>query len=151
MPDDVLEPEFGLLTFRAEGQEGGFFHSRHFHVPTDSSGLTIGRGYDMKMRSKSQIRDDLQAAGLDPVRAALISQAAGRAGPAAEEFIAENHLEDFELDQAVQRDLFAIEYARQLADTRRLATKADVTAAYGATDWDALDPGIVEVLGGVLN
>ncbi len=88
----------------------------------------------------------MQAAGLDAIQAALISQAAGRAGPAAEEFIAENHLENFELEPAVQRDLFDIEYARQLADTRRLATKPDVTAAYGATDWDALHPAIVEVL-----
>jgi hypothetical protein len=33
-----------------------------------------------------------------------------------------------------------------VADTRRLATKADVTRVYGATDWDALNGTIKEVL-----
>lgn len=143
---DLPVPERGRLTFDAEGQEGGPWHSRHFHVPSAASGLTIGRGYDMKLRSKSDVRDDLIAAGEDPAIAALISQAAGLKGEEAEEFIAENDLEDFELSKEGQVVLFDIEYAKQEADTRRLATKADVTRAYGATDWDALDGTIKEVL-----
>ena len=94
---DIPVPARGRLTFDAEGQEGGPWHSRHFHVPGATSGLTIGRGYDMKMRSKSEIRDDLIAADVDPPTAALISQAAGMKGEEAEEFIAENDLEDFEI------------------------------------------------------
>jgi len=91
MADDIPEPTVGLLTFRAEGNEGGRCHSRVFHVPTESSGLTIGRGYDMKMRSKSEIRDDFLEAGQDTTVATLISQAAGMTGTHAEDFIAENH------------------------------------------------------------
>ncbi len=139
-------PARGGLTFDAEGQEGGRYHSRVLHVPTNSSGLTIGRGYDMKLRSKSQVRDDLLKAGIDSVHAALISQAAGMAGPRAEEFLEENNLENFEIEWDDQRRLFEIEYERQEADTRRLTTKADVTAAYGATDWKTLDRTIREVL-----
>ena len=139
-------PAVGLLTFEAEGREGGRYHSRRFHVPTPASGLTIGRGYDMKERTKSEIRDDLIAAGVEPAAAALISQAAGFAGPRAEEFIAENDLEDFEISGDAQLKLFEITFARLAADTKRLATKADVTRAYGATDWDALDGTIKEVL-----
>lgn len=146
MADEIRVPSEGRLTFAAEGQEGGPFHSRRFHVPSASSGLTIGRGYDMKLRSKSEVRDDLSGAGLEPAMAALISQAAGMKGEQAEEFIEENGLEDFEITADVQSLLFEIEYARKVADTRRLATKADVTRAYGATDWDALDPTIKEVL-----
>ncbi len=139
-------PERGGLTFNSEGQEGGPFDSRIFHVPSSRSGLTIGRGYDMKMRSKSEIRDDLTEANVDLAMAALISQAAGLKGEQAEEFIEENDLEDFEITPQQQLKLFVIEYARKEADTRRLATKADVTRAYGATDWDALDPTIKDVL-----
>ena len=146
MSNGIPEPAVGRLTFDAEGQEGGPFHSRHFHVPSSSSGLTIGRGYDMKLRSKSQVRDDLLAAGLESAQAALISQAAGRKGEQAEEFIEENDLEDFEISGQAQLSLFNTEYARQEADTKRLATKADVTRAYGATDWEALDTTIKQVL-----
>ena len=143
---DIPLPTRGRLTFDAEGQEGGTWHSRHFHVPGDWSGLTIGRGYDMKMRSRSEVRDDMIAAGVAPETAALISQAAGLAGKAADEFMEENGLEDFEISPEGQLALFELEFARQEADTRRLATKADVTRAYGATDWDTLNDTIREVL-----
>ena len=139
-------PERGGLTFESEGQEGGPFHSRRLHVPSPGSGLTIGRGYDMKLRSKIEIRDDLTEAGVALATAALISQAAGLKGGQAKAYIEENDLEDFEITPLQQLKLFEIEYARKAADTRRLATKADVTRAYGATDWDALDPTIKDVL-----
>ncbi len=142
----AMHPKLGRLTFDAEGQEGGPYHSRHFHVPSSASGLTIGRGYDMKRRSKSDVRDDLIRAGVEAAIAALISQAAGLQGDTAEEFVEENDLEDFEITLAQQSALFDIEYARQEADTKRLATKADVTRAYGATDWDNLNATIKEVL-----
>jgi hypothetical protein len=55
MPSNFLKPTRGLITFEAEGVENQSspYHSRYFHVPTPSSGLTIGRGYDMKERTKS--------------------------------------------------------------------------------------------------
>jgi hypothetical protein len=142
----VAEPARGRLTFAAEGQEGGPFHSRVLHVPTASSGLTLGRGYDMKERSKSEVRDHMLAIGLRSEIAALLSQAAGRSGAGAEEFIAENDLEDFEIDGDQQRRLFEIVYVELEADARRLATKPDVVRAYVACDWEALDPAIREVL-----
>ncbi|NQV61758.1 MAG: hypothetical protein HQ502_18980 [Alphaproteobacteria bacterium] len=146
MASGIPVPVTGILTFDAEGQEGGRYDSRQFHVPSATSGLTIGRGYDMKLRTKSQIRDDLAAAGVVPAMSALISQAAGMAGGQADEFIAENHLEDFKIAPEAQLKLFEIEYARQAADARRLATKPDVAKAYGVTDWDALDPTIRQVV-----
>ncbi|MEX2642221.1 MAG: hypothetical protein WD270_02125, partial [Acetobacterales bacterium] len=93
MPDDMEQPGCGRLTFDAEGQEGGPWHSRRLHVPSASSGLTVGRGYDMKRRSREMVRDDLREAGVDPAVAALLSQAAGMQGERAEEFIEENDLE----------------------------------------------------------
>ena len=146
MSGDSLTPSCGSLTFDCEGQEGGPFHSRVLHVPTASSGLTLGRGYDMKERTRSAVRDHLREVGLDPAMAALLSQAAGRSGPGAEEFIAENDLEDFEISVLQQIALFDIVYGEIEADARRLATKSDVTRVYGATDWAALDPAIRDML-----
>jgi len=146
MANGIPAPAVGALTFDVEGQEGGRFDSRRFHVPSASSGLTIGRGYDMKLRTKSQIRDDLAAAGVAPALSALISQAAGMEGGQADEFIAGNHLENFRIEPEAQLNLFETEYARQAADARRLATKADVTEAYGVTDWEALNPAIRETV-----
>lgn len=146
MTEEIPKPSEGLLTFEAEGQEGGPYHSRRLHVPTAASGLTIGRGYDMKLRTKSEIRDDLLAVGLAASEAVLISQAAGLKGEDAEEFVEENNLEDFEITPEQQVTLFEFEYGRKLADIRRLATKPDVTRAYGATDWPNLDQAIKEVL-----
>ena len=142
----VPGPGRGRLTFDVEGQEGGPYHSRRLHVPSSASGLTIGRGYDMKHRTKSMIRNELLKAGVAAEKANLISQAAGLKGDQAEEFIEENDLEGFEISAEQQVDLFEIEYALKENDTRRLATKDDVTAVYGATDWDALDQMIREIL-----
>lgn len=142
----IPKPRNGRLTFDAEGHEGGRFHSRQFHVPSSGSGLTIGRGYDMKSRSKSEVRDDLTAAGLDPATAALISQAAGKRGDDAEEFIEENNLESFQISPKVQLELFKIEYGRQEADAKRLATKPDVVKKYGKTNWSRLNPAIRTVV-----
>ena len=146
MNDSLQLPDEGKLTFDAEGQEGGRYHSRHLHVPSATSGLTIGRGYDMKTRSAESIRADLVAAGVADDDAALVCGAAGLSGAAASAYVDDNGLGDFEIGWDEQLRLFEIEYARLSADTRRIATKADVCRTYGNTDWDALDPVIREVL-----
>lgn len=48
---DIPVPARGCLTFDAERQEVGPWHSRHFHVPGATSGLIIGRGYDLRIAS----------------------------------------------------------------------------------------------------
>lgn len=146
MSQDVPTPARGRLTFEAEGQEGGPYHSRRLHVPTPSSGLTIGRGYDLKRRTAAGIRADLEAAGLAAMDAARLAGAAGLSGDEAKAFVTEHGLEGFEISAEVQLRLFELEYQRQLADTRRLATKADVARIYGETDWNGLHPAISEVL-----
>src|ERR1022692_624266 len=77
----------GQLTFDAEGNEGGKYHSRKPHVPSNSSGLTIGCGYDMKFRKSEQIAKDLKAAGMEQASAELYAKAAGLSGRAAKAFI----------------------------------------------------------------
>lgn len=144
-PDD-LNPSYGLLTWHAEGQEGGPFHSRVFCVPSDSSGLTIGRGYDMKEKTAATIAQDLVSAGVSPADAALIAKAAGLSGGAARKFIDDHQLRGFEIAKPTQKQLFHITYGRLKADVERISAKPDVVAAYGACDWPHIDPAVVDLV-----
>jgi hypothetical protein len=142
-PTDFQVPR-GQLTFDAEGTEGGRFHSRKPHVPTDSSGLTIGRGYDMKQRSSKKIIQDLEAAGLPEASAKLYAGAAGLSGKKAREYVKAHRLP--EITPAQQKSLFAISYAEAEADVKRISNRADVVKKYGKIDWQKLDPVIRDIL-----
>src|SRR5687767_6789147 len=82
MPD-VLKPKRGIVTFESEGVEspGGKFHSRVLHVPGEASGVTIGRGYDMKLKSRAKIEQELAEARVPRADAKEIAKAAGLFGP----------------------------------------------------------------------
>lgn len=136
----------GQLTYDAEGTEGGPFHSRKLCVPSACSGLTIGRGYDMKEKTSAQIDADLTRAGLADDEAKQLSPAAGLSGDVAKQFITDNHLAAFEISMDVQEALFNHSYAAVAADVLRICSKPDCIAAYGAVDWDNLNPYIKEVL-----
>jgi len=142
----TLQPTLGRLTFESEGAEGGPYHSRILHVPTDVSGLTVGRGYDMKLKDQSKIKKDLIAAGVDSKVAEILAQAAGLSGQDAKTFITTHHLEKFEITEATQVSLFGVTYKEEEAETKRLCTKADVVAKYGNCNWAKLSPAIKQVL-----
>ena len=74
-PNDFVVPR-GQITFDVEGNEGGRWHSRTPHLPSDSSGLTIGRGYDMRYRSAEQITKQMTDAGIPPETAKKYAGAA---------------------------------------------------------------------------
>lgn len=59
---------------------GSIFHSRVAHVPTSDSGVTIGRGYDVKMLSKDKIVSDFTAAGIGKDLAYKYAQCIGLKG-----------------------------------------------------------------------
>lgn len=136
----------GLLTYEAEGTEGGRYHSRTLHVPSEHSGLTIGRGYDMKERSQNEIEEDLVNSGLERSDSGLLAKAAGLFGPEAEDFIGDNNLQSFEISTSVQEGLFSICYEDILKDVKRICDKPDCIEIYGEVSWDVLDPKIQEVL-----
>lgn len=142
----ALQPLLGKVTFESEGAEGGPFHSRILHVPGATSGLTIGRGYDMKMKGAGKIKNDLLMAGIPQKDAALLAKAAGLAGPAAKAFITTHMLEKYEITQQQQVKLFEISYKEEEAETRRLCTKPDVEAKYGKCNWVRLDSAIRQIL-----
>lgn len=147
-PADSAEPEVpvGLLTWEAEGQEGGPYHSRRLHVPSSISGLTIGRGYDMKFKGDTKIYDDLTRSGVSDDMATLLAKAGGLSGEAAKAFITANNLADFEISKEAQRQLFLLSYGEMVADVQRICNKKDCVAIYGAVDWSELRSEIKEVL-----
>ena len=142
----ATKPSQGLVTWDSEGQEGGPFHSRKLHVPSNESGVTIGRGYDMSGRLASHIANDLMAAGVQKDMALKLAKGAGLRGKAAKAFIAKPEFKGFELSAAGQKTLFDLSYKHEESETRRLATKQDVVAKYGATDWAKLHPAIQQTL-----
>lgn len=146
VPRGLTKPTAGVLTWDAEGQEGGPYHSRILHVPSSASGLTIGRGYDMKMRSAAAISADLTWAGLTVVEAQKVSLAAGKSGTAAARFVIDSDLLDFEISPQVQLKLFTKVYADYEAQVKTICAKSDTVKAYGKVDWDKLHEGIKTML-----
>ena len=139
-------PPYGLITWEVEGNEGGPYHSRRLHVPSATSGLTLGRGYDMKHRSAAKIQQDLLAAGVPAADAVRISNAAGMAGEVAKKFIADQQLTSFEIAKPAQVALFLITYADEKAVVDRISAKPETVAAYGACDWARIDQAVIDLL-----
>lgn len=132
----------GQLTFDAEGMEkpGSHWHSRVPHVPGRWSGVTIGRGYDMSQRSKEGITTDLRQAGVAAATANRLAGCAGFKGQRAKDYVAAQGLGELSITPEQQYHLFLDTYEELAGDVLRICSKADVVAKYGATDWDALDP-----------
>src|SRR5207244_1770552 len=130
----------GQLTFDAEGREGGAFHSRKLHQPTTASGVTIGRGYDMKMRTSAEVAADLAASGVDELRAGQYARGAGLEGKSAAEFVQKTRLAEITPEQ--QKRLFASTFAAMEKDVKRIVSSAEVVNAFGITDWEKLNPAI---------
>lgn len=120
--------------------------SRVLHVPSSTSGLTIGRGYDMKEKSAQKIINDLVEAGVDEEHAKLLGEASGLSGDEAKIFIESNDLSDFEITMDAQEALFATTYEAMSNDVQRICNKDDCVAAYGPVDWENLETKIIDIL-----
>ena len=136
----------GQLTFDVEGIEspGDRFHSRTAHVPSNRSGVTIGRGFDLGTQNPDLIASFLSRAGFEPEYVSTALQAAGMRGERARNFLRENDLP--EISPIQQRNLFELTYDFIERDARRIAAKPDVVTRYGETDWQRLSPAIREVV-----
>lgn len=142
----IVPPARGRLTWDAEGQEGGRFHSRILHVPAASSGLTVGRGYDLRERTRVDVQQQLSKAGVDPSDASTLGGGVRLVGRAAEQFIVASDLLDFEVSPGCQLRLFETVYTEMEADVQRICAKQDVVVAYGPVDWGQLDTRIKDML-----
>ena len=142
--DGMLSVERGQLTFDAEGQEGGAYHSRTAHWPGGASGVTIGRGYDMRHRSWSEVYQALVGAGVPDGDALELADGAGLSGVEARDFIADNDLPEISLES--QKRLFDVTYAWYVADVQRISSLPGVVDAYGAVDFESLDPALLDLV-----
>lgn len=145
--DDPFVVPRGQLTFDAEGSETrGRYFSRVPHVPGPWSGVTIGRGYDMKSKSKTKIKRDLAAAGVDSNIAEKFAPASGLMGDQAKDFIRVNNLKKIEISPQQQKKLFISTYDDLEKDVIRICNKPDVVKRYGVYNWKNLNPVIRDVV-----
>lgn len=144
-PLAIVAPTYGEVTWNSEGAEGGRFHSRRLVVPSSTSGLTIGRGNDMKEKSQAKIMADMTAAGISSKQIEVLKNAAGLSGPTAEWFIIENDLLDLQITPEQQKALFKLSYEEESDQVKRICKKNDVVEIYGETDWEKLNPAIKDI------
>lgn len=144
-PTAITAPTYGEVTWESEGAEGGVYHSRCFTVPSASSGLTIGRGYDMKEKTQKKISEDMTAIGLTQTQADTIKKAAGLSGTTAGFFVVENDLLDFQLTPDQQLALFKISYDGLVKDVKRISADAANVSEYGSVDWENLNSIIKDI------
>lgn len=64
--------------------------SSHVHIPPGGSGVTLGPGYDMRERTKGEIKKHMLKLGLGEKIADAVAEAAGLHGKAAKKFVLEN-------------------------------------------------------------
>ena len=88
-PDSSSDPDLkvskGQLTFDSEGHEGGIFHTRRAHHPSKESGVTIGRGYDLREKTEAEVRSDFTKAGIDEITTNAYVDCIGLIGEDADE------------------------------------------------------------------
>ncbi|XOZ32990.1 hypothetical protein ACMDCT_12305 [Halomonadaceae bacterium KBTZ08] len=142
----ITPPENGVITWKAEGNEGGPFHSRILHVPSQWSGLTLGRGYDMKYREKAAIVSALTKVGVNGDKAKRISHGAGKSGGKARQVIIDQDLLDFEISPKGQLQLFEQVYGEYVERAKRLSLTNRYAKKYKKTEWGSLNPKIKNVL-----
>jgi hypothetical protein len=159
----ALEVVRGQLTTLGEGNDA---QTSHIHwPPTASSGVTLGKGYDIGSRTSAQVIADLTAAGMGEGQATRIAAGAGLVGQAAGDFVARNSASIGTIPIEVQRRLLASMLVAYTARARDVATNPEADASNtnargrevraGAApgtfrmtpaQWDALHPSMVEFL-----
>ena len=147
----------GEYTYVAEGDERT---TSTLHWPAYASGVTIGKGYDMRHRSSSEIYSDLIASGISRKDAGLISKASGLYGSEAEKFAKENKRNVSPLTKAQKVALFDRIWPYYLSNTIRLygtmvpkeVHESDIypnakqDSTWVTTDWYDLENKIQDVL-----
>ncbi|WP_053405222.1 D-alanyl-D-alanine carboxypeptidase family protein [Persicobacter sp. CCB-QB2] len=142
----IGDQSVGDFTNLVEGDDNpdSLYFSRKAHWPGKKSGVTIGRGYDLGHRGTSTlIENEFKQAGIaiSPWKSAI-----GLRGLGAKNWLEGNAAKLPIISHPQQNALFQLAFAEKKSDAKRMATKADVTAKYGATDWEKLNPMIKEML-----
>jgi hypothetical protein len=147
-PIPELVPSRGQLTFDAEGSNDpkSPYYSLRPSVPSDYSGLTIGRGYDLSQRTKAGALADLTAAGLPKDQAQAYAGAAGLGGQKARDYLNANTKALSMITLTQQWNLFESVYGGKAADAKRISDDPTNVHQFGQVDWSKLNPVIWDVV-----
>ncbi len=154
----LLRVSQGQFTFDNEGLDYStttvpfretptLWFSRVLHWPGGNSGVTLGRGFDMKLRSTGEIHSMLRQAGLEEHKAVICSRAAGLRGRAAQQFVTVFGPMVGEITHQQQIQLFEIVYPRYLSLAKGYYIKytQKLQIIPDAISWEAMDQKIKEV------
>lgn len=138
----------GQLTFDAEGNdiENSAYFSRVIHWPGNSaSGITIGRGYDLGQRFRSDVLNDMVDAGISAHKSQAIAEGAGLIGEAARIFVESNKDSIGAITHEQQVKLFDNIYPTYEVRAKRNYRKW-TSLQQNRVDWCGLHPAIRDVL-----
>ncbi|URQ60925.1 peptidoglycan-binding protein [Pantoea alhagi] len=155
-PGGLLRVSQGQFTFDNEGLDYNTapyratptpWFSRVLHWPGGDSGVTLGRGFDMKLRSTGEAYSILRQAGLEEHKAVICSRAAGLSGRTAQQFVTVFGPMVGEITHQQQIQLFEIVYPRYISLAKgyyiRYTQKLQIIP--DAISWDAMDQKIKDV------
>ncbi|SQK72299.1 Uncharacterised protein [Tatumella ptyseos] len=146
----------GQITFDAEGsdyitavepfrQHRYPNFSRILHWPGGRSGVTLGRGYDMRERSTGEIYATLRRAGIEEFKAVICSRAAYLRNHLAAQFVKVYGPLVGEITHEQQIRLFEIVYRIKSEEARSLYSRLAKNIS-GAPSWNRLDRKIRDVV-----
>lgn len=154
----LLRVSAGQFTFDNEGQDyltaavpyravPARWFSRVLHWPGGVSGVTLGRGFDMKQRSAGEIYSILRRAGLEEHKATICSRAAGLSGRTAQQFVTVFGPLVGEMTHRQQIELFELVYPGyvSLAKHYYLRHTKKLQIVQEAVSWEAMDTKIKDV------
>ena len=159
-PRDIgpLHVRMGQITFDAEGvdyltavepfrQPENMPHfSRILYWPGKNSGVTLGRGYDMKKRSPGHILTELRQAGIEEYKAVICSKASGLVERrATTSFVKAYGPLVGKITHLQQVRLFEIAYREKLEFAKGVYSRQSKSVV-NPISWSTLDSRIKEVL-----
>ena len=144
----MLEPQMGIITFRVEGNNdpSSALFSRRAHAPPWGSGVTIGRGYDMKKRDASAVKSTLLRVGVPPDHARLLSGGVGLVGQASKLFVQKEEINQIVITELAQVKLFKVVYTEKYNYAKKMCMKKGVQDKYGKCDWNSFPKELVELI-----
>lgn len=147
----------GQITFDAEGVDyitavvpfrqyryPNFSRILHW-PPTNSSGVTLGRGYDMGNRSTGEIFSTLRQATIEEYKAVICSKASSLKGRHAEQFVRVYGPLVGEITHIQQIRLFEIVYRVKREEARNLYGRV-AKNIFSSPAWEQLEPKIRDVI-----
>jgi murein DD-endopeptidase MepM/ murein hydrolase activator NlpD len=132
-------PQYCQLTFETEG--GKLTAVLRPHCPGNTSGVTIGPGYDMKERTSADVIADLEAAAVPKDVAEKLAGGVGKSGDTAKTWITENYPgKDAVITTEASSNLFTHVYPTYAELVRKKVSEEWLAA------WDQLPLKMKEVL-----